>query len=152
MNPPLLTTPGTCSSIPPRCPRGFEMAWKPVRLGAAVILMTIPTSAALAAEADDVATLQREVDSLKAEVAALKEALAALQAQAAPAAPAPAQEQPAPPTTTSFPYPATGAPARSQNLMNPAISAVFQFIGNTFTDRQDSNGFDLSEAEIAFES
>lgn len=145
------------------------MAWSPVRTGAAVILMALPASSAVAAEADDVAALRHEVESLKTEVAALKEALAALQAQAAgagqagtapgaaaaPTAPPPTPEpQPSPPTgAAAFPYPAANAPARSQNLMNPAISAVFQFIGNSFLDsREDTNGFDLSEAEVAFES
>jgi hypothetical protein len=136
------------------------MAWGPVRAGAAVIVILLASGAAHAAEADDVASLKREVEALKAEVGALKEALAALQAQtasqasaAAPAAPpSPAPEAPAPTGAAAFPYPAANAPARSQNLMNPAISAVFQFIGNTFTDRQDANGFDLSEAEVALES
>jgi hypothetical protein len=119
--------------------------------------MAFASTATHAAESDDVAALRREVESLKAEVAALKEALAALQAQAAaPAAPPPAAVPESPPPTptgaAAFPYPAANAPARSQNLMNPAISAVFQLVGTTFTDRQDANGFDLSEAEVAFES
>jgi hypothetical protein len=43
--------------------------------------------------------------------------------------------------------------ARRQNLLNPAISAVFQAIGNTsLEDRDEANGFDLSEAELAFQS
>jgi hypothetical protein len=122
--------------------------------------MTFPVSAVHATEADDVAALRKQMEELKNEVAALKEALAALQAQspgqaptpaAAPAPTQPPEMQPSPPSN-AFPYPTGNAPARSQNLMNPAISAVFQFIGNTFTDRQEANGFDLSEAEIAFES
>jgi hypothetical protein len=51
------------------------------------------------------------------------------------------------------PLPQGVAPSRSAALMNPAISAVFQLIGAGDTSsRQAEDGFDLSEAEVAFES
>jgi hypothetical protein len=104
----------------------------------------------------DVAALRQEVAALKAEVEALKAALASLQQQQAATAPgAAAAEAVSPPTpATGGPPVAPGVPAaRSANVMNPAISAVFQAIGQSFVDgREDSNGFDLSEAEVAFES
>ena len=94
------------------------------------------------ASAEEVQALRDEVRALEAQVRSLRDQLAALAAQ--PLATAPA----APP-----PGPAPAAPTRSQNLMNPAISAVFQAIGNTSLRREDeANGFDLSEAEIAFQS
>src|SRR6185369_16417931 len=108
----------------------------------------------------DIAALRQEVAALRAEIESLKAALASLQqGAAAPAAGGPA-ERAATPEAISPPTPATGAPvaqgaapARSANVMNPAISAVFQAIGQSFVDgREDANGFDLSEAEVAFES
>ncbi len=49
--------------------------------------------------------------------------------------------------------PSASAPTRSPGLLNPAISAVFQGIGDTSIRRErDDNGFDLSEAEIAMQS
>jgi len=94
----------------------------------------------------DVTALRQEVAALRAEVEALKAALASLQQQGTAGAPGT--------PSTGGPTKAQGAPpARSANVMNPAISAVFQAIGQSFTDgREDANGFDLSEAEVAFES
>ncbi|HEU5181686.1 MAG TPA: hypothetical protein VFW45_12925, partial [Candidatus Polarisedimenticolia bacterium] len=37
-------------------------------------------------------------------------------------------------------------------LLNPAISAVFQLIGSSFSHQDEANGFELSEAEVAFQS
>jgi hypothetical protein len=118
------------------------------------MLFAVPGKA-LAAETDDVAALRQEVQALRAEVEALKAALAGMQQAAgtppaAPAsAPAPEAATPAAPGPGLTPQPQ----ARSANVMNPAISAVFQAIGQSFLDgRDDANGFDLSEAEVALES
>jgi hypothetical protein len=126
----------------------------------------------------EVEALRREVEALKAQLEALRSRLDALTAGPATTAPVPAPPgaapsgaAPAPPaappeaTSPAAPVPAgaaaplaptvpqAAAPARSQALMNPAISAVFQAIGNASTDgRTDADGFDLSEAEVAFES
>lgn len=115
---------------------------------AAVVLAVLSSGAAWADDSGDVAALRQEVQALRAEIEALKASLLALQQQGAAAAPAPEAVPPAPLTT-----PGTAPPARSANVMNPAISAVFQAIGQSFLDgREDANGFDLSEAEVAFES
>ena len=120
----------------------------------------------------EVEALRREVEALRAQIESLRarlEALASAQAQpgTAPGAGAPAAAPPepapppaaappvaAPPGVAVPPVPVAGqAPARSPSLMNPAISAVFQAIGNYSTGtRTDEDGFDLSEAEVAFES
>ena len=103
------------------------------------------------ASAEEVEALREEVRALEAQVRALRDQLAALAAQPA----APPQAPPAPPAEPPSAAPAApaAAPARSQNLMNPAISAVFQAIGNTSLGGEDeANGFDLSEAEVAFQS
>ena len=109
----------------------------------------------------DVAALRQEVAALRAEIESLKAALAAMQQQFAGAAASPQAGAPAPTPQAPEAIPSTGgpvltqgtSPARSQNVMNPAISAVFQAIGQSFVDgREDANGFDLSEAEVAFES
>jgi len=100
------------------------------------------------ASAEEVRALRSEVQELRQQLRLLQEKLAALGGNS-PGTPA------VPPTAPpSSPAPAAVArPVRSQNLMNPAISAVFQAIGNTSLRREDEgNGFDLSEAEIAFQS
>jgi hypothetical protein len=101
---------------------------------------------------DEVQALRGEIQELREEVKLLQQQVAALTAQAGPSAaappsaPAPAPE--APPAGAPL-----ATPAQSQNLMNPAISAVFQMVGNTSLLREDeANGFDLSEAEVAFQS
>src|SRR5262245_45930531 len=140
---------------------------------AAVALSAIPSHAEGpapgAAPPAEVEALRREVEALRAQIEALRarlEALAAAQAQPGPAAaagaPAAAPPEAAPPPPAAPPIaaapppaapPGIAAPARSPSLMNPAISAVFQAIGNTSTsERTDEDGFDLSEAEVAFES
>jgi hypothetical protein len=102
----------------------------------------------------EIEALRLEVEALKAQIEELRarlEALAAGTNVAAPVAtPIAAPPGPAP---TAAPPPTAAAPSRSPALMNPAISAVFQAIGNTSTGgRTDADGFDLSEAEVAFES
>src|SRR5262245_1272186 len=93
---------------------------------------------------DDIEALRREIQELRDQVHQLRAQVEALNA----ASPGPAE--PAPPQAAA----PSGAPGRSQSLLNPAISAVFQAIGGTSLshDHDDSNGFDLSEAEVAFQS
>lgn len=108
------------------------------------------------AGAPDLAALRREIQELRDQVRALREQVAALVgAPAPPGAPAPSTATPpglyVPPAPGGLP--AGTAPARSQNILNPAISAVFQMIGNSSLERGDQvNGFDLSEAEVALQS
>ncbi|HMC83625.1 MAG TPA: hypothetical protein VKL61_10380, partial [Candidatus Polarisedimenticolia bacterium] len=104
------------------------------------------------ASTEEVQALRREIQELRDQVQALRDQVAGLSgtARALPVAP---PSTPAPPEAAAPPAPVTTAPARSQNLMNPAISAVFQAIGNTSLKLEtEENGFDLSEAEIAFQS
>jgi len=106
------------------------------------------------ASAEEIQALRDEVRALEAQVRSLMDRLAALAAQPPETAPATtAAASTAPPGAVPAAPVAPAAPTRSQNLMNPAISAVFQAIGSTSLRRQDeANGFDLSEAEIAFQS
>ena len=129
----------------------------------AVAIAMLPFGTARAEESAEVAALRQEVQALRAEIEALKASLLEMQRQGAAAAaagqaaPVPGKETAAVPLAPSAvappgPAPAT-TPTRSANVMNPAISAVFQAVGTSFLDgRDDANGFDLSEAEIAFES
>ena len=124
----------------------------------AVMLLLGP---ALHAEPDpptseDVAALRREVEDLKRQIQALRDQLRAglLPEQGpAPAAAAPAPPVPEAPPSPAVPGAGGNAPARSQSLLNPAMSAVLLATGTTSLKREsDSNGFDLSEAEIALQS
>ena len=111
---------------------------------AAIAAAASPLSlAATSDEKDDLETLKEEVRALQEEVRKLKEQLAALPIAATPAA-AP-EESPT--------VPVQAPPPKSASLLNPAISAVFQAVGQTSLTREDdANGFDLSEAEVAFQS
>ena len=107
----------------------------------------------------EVDRLRQEVETLRAELQAMRERLDALSAAAAPAAApsaqatVPAAPLPAPPSDPPTTPAPVAAPRRSPALMNPAISAVFQLIGSADSSaREDEDGFDLSEAEVAFES
>ena len=124
----------------------------------AVMLLLGP---ALHAEPDpptseDVAALRREVEDLKRQIQALRDQLRAglLPEQGpAPAAAAPAPPVPEAPPSPAVPGAGGNAPARSQSLLNPAMSAVLLATGTTSLKREsDSNGFDMSEAEIALQS
>ena len=137
---------------------------------AAVVIAMFPVGAVNAEESGEVAALRQEVQALRAEIEALKATLLALQQQQGAAAGTAAAGTPAgaatgtaatapetPPLAPSAGRPpgpvAATSPTRSPSVMNPAISAVFQAIGMSFLDgREDANGFDLSEAEVAFES
>jgi hypothetical protein len=115
------------------------------------------TSAAAAPAAPgpaEIEALRREVEELRAMIRILQEQVQALRAPeagataAAPAAP-PLPTPEAPPPAP----PAAAAPVRSQNLLNPAISAVFQATGDTsIVRKREENGFDLSEGELALQS
>src|SRR5262245_27759558 len=121
-----------------------------------------PAAPPSAAEVD---ALRRELQALKEQMADLQKKLEALSAEGA-GGPAPgatgASATPGAPEATAAPNPepaqstpplAPSGVAKSQNVMNPAISGVFQLIGNSaLGGRDDANGFDLSEAEVAFES
>ena len=112
----------------------------------------------------EVDLLRQEVAALKAELEAMRaklDALAAAAPAAGPGAVAPPTSAAAPPEAPAAPPLAppaappaqAAAPSRSPGLMNPAISAVFQLIGSGDTStRENQDGFDLSEAEVAFES
>ncbi len=96
------------------------------------------------AAGDDVQALRREIEGLKGQIRLLRDQVAALSAAG----------QPPPATAPAQAPPPVAPPARSQSIMNPAISAVFQAIGATSVSHENdtSNGFDLSEAELAFQS
>ncbi len=113
-----------------------------------------PAGTAGAAPASEVESLRREIEELKAQLRTLQDQMRALSAGAAAAPPAPVAIPVAPPAPEPVAAPAAAAPpTRSQGLLNPAISAVMQLVGNTSLSRQeDQNGFDLSEAEIALQS
>ncbi len=100
--------------------------------------------------AEEVQELRREIQELREQIGLLRDQVAAL--KGAPAQP-PAAYQP-PPEAASQQPPPPAAPARSQSLLNPAISAVFQMIGATSVSHEndEANRFDLSEAELAFQS
>jgi len=105
---------------------------------------------------EDVAALRREVEDLKRQIQALRDQLRAglLPEQGpAPAAVAPAPPVPEAPPSPAVPGAGGNAPARAQSLLNPAMSAVLLATGTTSLKREsDSNGFDMSEAEIALQS
>jgi hypothetical protein len=104
------------------------------------------------ASSEEVEALRREIEDLKKQIQTLRDQLRAglgpeqgtAAAQTAPPAPQPPVQ---PPGVTG------GPPARSQSLLNPAISAVIQAAGMTSLQHEnDANGFDLSEAEVALQS
>jgi hypothetical protein len=112
--------------------------------------------AAAPATAEEIAALRREIQALRDQVATLRRQVDSLGAPAAAGAfvPVPAAPSATPGAVPEAPtLPGAVAVTRRQNLLNPAISAVFQAIGNTSLRREsDASGFDLSEAELAFQS
>ena len=157
-------------------------AWRPAAACLIVGLLPVSgASAQEAAPGAEIEALRSEVKLLREQVLALQQQLQALlSAQAGPAsqpaaampqtispaapaaapgAAAPAAPAGTPETGTAEPPqappeapPAVAPPAKSPSLMNPAISAVFQLIGSSFAHQDEQNGFDLSEAEVAFQS
>ncbi|MGD8374808.1 MAG: hypothetical protein PVF68_01600 [Acidobacteriota bacterium] len=123
--------------------------------GLVLLLGAFPSAAQEggAASAEEVEALRREVEQLRAQV---KELTARLDAQAPPATGSPAPEPepvPAPLPAPAVPPAAPAARTQGQNLMNPAVSAVFQLIGySSLEGEDDANGFSLSEAEVALQS
>jgi len=123
-----------------------------------LVLLTVAGAASAQEPAvnDDLAALRREIEQLKEQIGILKEQVQTLLASAPAASGTPAPEEPATPESPAPPptgAPATAAPARTPSLLNPAISGVFQTIGSTsFDSGDDENGFDLSEAEVAFQA
>jgi hypothetical protein len=96
-----------------------------------------------AGSSDSIEALRREIEKLRQEITLLQAQVDALRASG----------ETSPPPPVSPPPQAPAGPARSQSLLNPAISGVLQSIGNTSLTRADQrNGFSLSEAEIAFQS
>jgi hypothetical protein len=134
-----------------------------------------PADARQASETETLAELRREIAELRSQVRALQEQMAVLsagQSQGAPAAPAGSPSTPAAsgsaataavPPDSAAPDAAGAAPQPSgspsgvtragSSIFNPAISAVFQFIGSdSLSHDADDDGFSLSEAEIALQS
>src|SRR5206468_4652911 len=107
-------------------------AMKPIRLRAAAVLLLALTPPVFAQEPADAnapdgskpesgpsvetAELRREIEELKRQIKMLQDQVQTILGGGAPATPA------APPA----PVATNAAPTRSQNLLNPAISAVFQ--------------------------
>lgn len=113
----------------------------------------------LAQAADDTAkrlqAMEKRIQDLESEVQTLKAALTAAQ----PTAPAPPAAAPTPPEQPAMPAPAplptTGALASSSEasarLMNPAISAIGNFLGAAGRNPIDPRSpLELTESEIAF--
>ena len=115
-----------------------------------------PAAAAAPPTHEEVDTLRREIDVLRRRIAELEARLSLLSSAASsPAGATPAAPTAAAPTPPEVPLrpAATAPPARSQSLLNPAISAILQLNGTTsLVHSSDANGFDLSEAEIALQS
>lgn len=123
---------------------GWSAGWR-----AGLVVLCAAMGPARAGEAEDLEVLRREVQQLRDEVRLLKEQIAALQPVMPPAVAAPE----APPPEAPAPSPGPAPLPKAASLLNPAISAVFQAIGQTsVTGEDDANGFDLSEAEVAFQS
>ncbi len=111
------------------------------------VLLAAPVVAGEPQATDQIAELKLEIQELRQMLLALEERLTELDRSAA--APPPVRTTLPVPT----PPPAARAPTWRQNLQNPAIGVVFQATGNTSLSREDeANGFDLSEAEVSFQS
>jgi len=143
-------------------------SWKDLVCHAAAIaaimlccLATVRAEETTQADAGVVAAMQREIRDLKEQLRALKEQVDALtRAGTGAATPGPSaapQEQVAPqaPLAPEPQQPLTQPPraASTGNAFNPAISAVFQAIGNASIDHDiDDEGLSLSEAEIGLQA
>ncbi len=125
----------------------------------AILALALAVGPARAAEeqADPLQELKKEIEDLKKQVKALTEEVAALKT-APPSGGAttsalesfePEAPEPASPVTV----PAPASPTQTASLLNPAISAVFQGIGQSSVNyNRDDDGFSLSEAEIGLQS
>ncbi len=110
---------------------------------------------AAAAVEEPVASLRREIEELRAQVRDLSDRLEALARAAGGPRPAAVSEPAAAPRleTLSAPPPPSGGASQGRaagaTAFNPAISAVFEAIGNASLDRgREDEGLSLSEAEI----
>lgn len=131
----------------------------PVRtsIAASLLILTFVTNALQAQQAEpsddsaEIEAMRSEIRELRALVLSLQDQVRALSGEsAAPPGAEPRSGPPPAPVPTPAPVARRSA---SRNVMNPAISAVFLGAGNTSLRRRDNdNGWDLSEAEIAFQS
>jgi len=112
------------------------------------VLLAAPAVAGeLRATDPEIAELKLEIQELRQMLLALEKRLVELDRYGA--APQPARTTLPVPT----PQPARSAPTWRENLQNPAIGVVFLATGNTSLSHENEvNGFDLSEAEISFQS
>ncbi len=112
------------------------------------VLLTAPAVAGeLRATDPEIAELKLEIQELRQMLLALEKRLVELDRYGA--APQPARTTLPVPT----PQPARSAPTWRENLQNPAIGVVFLATGNTSLSHENEvNGFDLSEAELSFQS
>jgi hypothetical protein len=111
------------------------------------VLLAAPVVAGEPQDTDQIAELKLEIQELRQMLLALEKRLSELDRSVA----APPSAQTTQPVPT--PQPARSAPTWRENLQNPAIGVVFQATGNTSLDHEDeANGFDLSEAELSFQS
>ncbi|HET6372778.1 MAG TPA: hypothetical protein VFG76_05695 [Candidatus Polarisedimenticolia bacterium] len=131
----------------------FKMTCRLLAAAAVATLLASPPERALAEQApsDPVAELRREIELLKAQVQELRQKLESLAPTPASVPEPVAEVEPAPPAQ---PAPASAAPpSQSAGAFNPAISAVFQGIGNASVNHdRDDDGFSLSEAEIGLQA
>ncbi len=120
----------------------------------ACFLVTDSAGAYAAAQetAQDESTMRHEIEELKAQVRELRERLDALMsAQGAARIPPPSPEPETEPPPVQLPPP--GPRGGGANVFNPAISAVFQTIGDSsINHNRDDDGFSLSEAEIGLQA
>ncbi len=115
---------------------------------AMALLAAAPATPAQEAGEKTLEELREELEALKGHIRKLEERIDGL---ARAEIPAPAMPQPpAPPS--SGPTTLARGPA-SATVFNPAISAVFQGIGNFSVDHdRDEDGFSLAEAEIGIQA
>ena len=120
---------------------------------AAAAAFAAPAMAEETAPADPnsgaVAQLRQEIEALKAQLQALQDRLEAMAKAQLQQPSLPVQEPPAQEPAPSAPR----AAASAGNVFNPAISAVFQGIGDmSVNHNRDEDGFALSEAEIGLQA
>ncbi|HEY3174306.1 MAG TPA: hypothetical protein VGK94_00950 [Candidatus Polarisedimenticolia bacterium] len=101
---------------------------------------------------ESVTQMRAEIEELKSQLRALKDQVDAL-ARAQAGTTTPVAQVPAAPPPAPQPPPAPVSRAGGSTVFNPAMSAVFQGIGNgSFNHNRDGDGFSLSEAEIGLQA
>jgi hypothetical protein len=135
-----------------------------LRCAVPFLALAMAAAGPAAAQSTDTGALERlrqEIDDLRAQIRELQEQMKALTqppGAAPPGAPSGAEARPdaAPGRPGAAPQPSgstAGFTRAGSSIFNPAISAVFQFIGSdSFSHDSDEDGFTLSEAEIALQS